>query len=397
VMQHPPEGGQVLPLCSHQKELQGKVAEIWIFSLSSQPIDHEEAALSEGPKIKCSAPCNRSSRYSTAMGSSVLDSEQDPAEPPPEVEEEDLDLDSVEFENPSDSGPELDDDDSVLSTPKPKLKPYFEGVSLSSSQTEIGSLHSVRSHREPPSPIDPDKTKSAGLKFPDDTVSDIVSFDEPEAVTPTTELEMDNMDTFLERLPPIGKMTKTESLIISSNRQEPKLAGRRGRSTSLKERQPSRPQNERANSLDNERSLDTRCHLQIPRKTVYDQLNHILVSDNQLPDSIILINTSDWQGQYLSDLLQNQQLPVVCTCTTADIQAALNTIVSRIQRFCNCNSQTPIPIKIAVAGAQHYLSAVLRLFVDHLSHKTPDWLGYMRFLVIPLGEEPKHHSNGVLT
>ncbi len=55
----------------------------------------------------------------------VLDSEQDPAEPPPEVEEEDLDLDSVEFENPSDSGPELDDDDSVLSTPKPKLKSVF--------------------------------------------------------------------------------------------------------------------------------------------------------------------------------------------------------------------------------------------------------------------------------
>lgn len=50
----------------------------------------------------------------------VLDSEQDPAEPP--LEEEDLDLDSVELENPSDSGPELDDDDSVLSTPKPKLK-----------------------------------------------------------------------------------------------------------------------------------------------------------------------------------------------------------------------------------------------------------------------------------
>lgn len=43
-------------------------------------------------------------------------------------------------------------------------------------------------------------------------------------------------------------------------------------------------------------------------------------------------------------------------------------------------------MKIAVAGAQHYLSAVLRLFVEQLSHKTPDWLGYMRFLVIPLGE-----------
>lgn len=314
----------------------------------------------------------------------VLDSEQDLAEPPPEVEG-DLDLESLEFENPSDSGPELDDDDSVLSTPKPKLKPYFEGLSLSSSQTEIGSIHSMRSHREPPSPMDPDKTKSDGAKFQLDSVSDNVSFEQPEVVTPTTELEMDNMDTFLERLPPSGKMTKTESLFIPSSRQEPKLAGRRGRSTSLKERQPSRPQNERANSLDNERSLDTRCHLQIPRKTVYDQLNHILVSDDHLPDSIILINTSEWQGQYLSDVLQNHHLPVVCTCTTADIQAAFNTIVSRIQRFCNCNSQTPIPMKIAVAGAQHYLSAVLRLFVDHLSHKTPDWLGYMRFLVIPLG------------
>ncbi|KAM8737498.1 phosphofurin acidic cluster sorting protein 2 isoform 2-T2 [Acanthopagrus schlegelii] len=444
VMQHPTEGGQVLPLCSNQKDMLGKVAEIWIFSLSSQPIDHEEAALQGGQKIKCSDNYSEDEYESFSseqeasddavqvqdleddeydvrkpkkqrrsivrtpsitrqqnfkqrvvallkrfrVSDEVLDSEQDPAEPPPEVEEEDLDLDSVEFENPSDSGPELDDDDSVLSTPKPKLKPYFEGLSLSSSQTEIGSIHSSRSHREPPSPIDPDKTKCGGAKYPDDNVSDNVSFEQPEAVTPTTELEMDNMDTFLERLPPSGKMTKTESLIISSNRQEPKLAGRRGRSTSLKERQPSRPQSERANSLDNERSLDTRCHLQIPRKTVYDQLNHILVSDNHLPDSIILINTSDWQGQYLSDMLQNHHLPVVCTCTTADIQAAFNTIVSRIQRFCNCNSQTPVPIKIAVAGAQHYFSAVLRLFVDHLSHKTPDWLGYMRFLIIPLGAHP---------
>lgn len=54
VMQHPTEGGQVLPLCSNTKDMLGKVAEIWIFSLSSQPIDHEEAALQGGQKIKCS-------------------------------------------------------------------------------------------------------------------------------------------------------------------------------------------------------------------------------------------------------------------------------------------------------------------------------------------------------
>uniref|UniRef100_A0A8C7FDJ4 Phosphofurin acidic cluster sorting protein 2 n=1 Tax=Oncorhynchus kisutch TaxID=8019 RepID=A0A8C7FDJ4_ONCKI len=449
VMQHPTEGGQVLSLYSNQKEMLGKVADIWIFSLSSQPIDYEEAALQEGTKIKCSdnyseeeyesfsseqeasddavqgqvstniiLSSTQSSLKTFKKDSSqqnfkqrvvallkrfrvsdeVLDSEQDPAEPPPEVEE-DLDLESLEFENPSDSGPELDDDDSVLSTPKPKLKPYFEGLSLSSSQTEIGIHTSPVSNRT----AHPSQFTNINMLQVYSVQTDITSpiqyivpvfapsqqQEQPEAVTPTTELEMDNMDTFLEKLPPTGKMKKTESLIIPSNRwQEPKLAGRRGRSTSLKERQPNRPQNERANSLDNERSLDTHCHLQIPRKTVYDQLNHILVSDHQLPDSIILINTSDWQGQYLSGVLQNQHLPVVCTCTTADIQAAFNTIVSRIQRFCNCNSQTPIPIKIAVAGAQHYLGAVLRLFVDHLSYKTPDWLGYLRFLIIPLGSHP---------
>uniref|UniRef100_A0A8C9VBU4 Phosphofurin acidic cluster sorting protein 2 n=1 Tax=Scleropages formosus TaxID=113540 RepID=A0A8C9VBU4_SCLFO len=387
VMQHPTEGGQVLSLCSNQKDMLGKVAEIWIFSLSSQPIDHEDAALQDdnySEEEYESFSSEQEASDDAVQGQfqmrlvffvsllsayhlitifrvvllyafsfdhitcvcaplKVLDSEQDPAEPPPEVEE-DIDLESLEFENPSDSCPELDDDDSVLSTPKPQLKPYFEGLSLSSSQTEIGSIHSTRSQREPPSPVSP---RSGFI-----------------CVAPTYCL-------------PVVLIV----MIIAN----PKIAGRRGRSTSLKERQPSRPQNERANSLDNERSLDTRCHLQIPRKTVYDQLNHILVSDDHLPESIILINTSDWQGQYMSDILQNHHLPVVCTCTTADIQAAFNTIVSRIQRFCNCNSQTPVPIKIAVAGAQHYLSAVLRLFVDHLSHKTPDWLGYMRFLIIPLG------------
>ncbi|KAI2657984.1 Phosphofurin acidic cluster sorting protein 2 [Labeo rohita] len=415
VMQHPAEGGQVLALCSNQKEFLGKVAEIWIYSLSSQPIDHEEAAIL-GQKIKCSEYESFSSEQEAsddaAQGQDLEDDEYEIRKPKKQrrsivrtasitrqqnfkqrvvalLKRFRVSDESLEFENPSDSGPDLDDDESVLSTPKPKLKPYFEGISLSSSQTEIGSIHSVRSHREPPSPMDPDKIRAVGGKFQMDNESDNVSMGHPEVVTPTTELEMmDNMDSFMERLPPTGRMTKTESLIIPSNRVEPKLAGRRGRSTSLKERQPSRPPNERANSLDNERSFDTRCHLQIPRKTVYDQLNHILVSDSHLPDSIILINTSDWQGQYVSEVLQNHGLPVVCTCTTADIQAAFSTIISRIQRFCNSNSVTPSPVRIGVAGAQHYLSVVLRLFVDHLTHKTPDWLGYLRFLIIPLGVHP---------
>ncbi|RXM35420.1 Phosphofurin acidic cluster sorting protein 2 [Acipenser ruthenus] len=409
VLQHPTEGGQVLSLCSNMKDTAAKVAEIWIFSLSSQPIDHEDGAVQGGQKAKStdnyseeeyeSFSSEQEASDDAAQGQDLDDDEYDVRKPKKQrrsivrttsiTRQQNFKQRVVallkRFRVSEEKSMKLFQPDKLLTFHR--QRPYFEGMSHSSSQTEIGSIYSIRSQREPPSPMEaPDKLKSSGSKFQVDDVSDTVSF--PEAITPTTELERNNMDTFLEKLPPSGKITKTESFFIPSNRPDSKLTGRRGRSTSLKERQPIRQQNERANSLDNERSPDTRCHMQIPRKTVYDQLNHILISDEQLPDSILLINTSDWQGQYLSEVLQNQQLPVVCTCSNADIQAAFNTIVSRIQRFCNCNSQTPIPIKIAVAGAQSYLSAVLRLFVDHLSHKTPNWLGYMRFLVIPLGSHP---------
>lgn len=57
VLQQPAEGGQVLSLCSNIKEATVKVAEIWIFSLSSQPIDHEDSAMQAGPKAKSAGEC----------------------------------------------------------------------------------------------------------------------------------------------------------------------------------------------------------------------------------------------------------------------------------------------------------------------------------------------------
>ncbi|XP_031410676.1 phosphofurin acidic cluster sorting protein 2-like isoform X2 [Meleagris gallopavo] len=171
VMQHPTEGGQVLSLFSNIKEAAVKVAEIWIFSLSSQPIDHEDSSMQASQKIKSTDNYSEEEYESFSseqeasddavqgqdldddeyelgkpkkqrrsiqqnfkqkvvallkrfkVSDEVLDSEQDPAEHVPEVEE-DLDLlyDTLDIENPSDSGPEMEDDDSVLSTPKPKLK-----------------------------------------------------------------------------------------------------------------------------------------------------------------------------------------------------------------------------------------------------------------------------------
>ncbi|MGH0156691.1 UNVERIFIED_CONTAM: hypothetical protein FKN15_068091 [Acipenser sinensis] len=48
----------------------------------------------------------------------------------------------------------------------------------------------------------------------------------------------------------------------------------------------------------------------------------------------------------------------------------------------------PHTIKVAVAGDHSYLSTILRFFVEQLANKTPDWLNYIRFLVIPIGCHP---------
>ncbi|KAM4591433.1 phosphofurin acidic cluster sorting protein 2 isoform 2-T2 [Odontesthes bonariensis] len=457
VMQHPTDGGQILGLHSNVKEAPVRVAEISVYSLSSQPIDHEDGSGQAGRKTKTSDRSPDMDNYSeddddsysseqeasddavhaqdlydeddevrkpkkarrkmiraTSMTrqpnfkqkfvallkrfkvtDEVLDS--DPVDQTQEVEE-DLDLlyDSLEVYNQSDSGPEMEDNESVLSTPKPKLKPFFEGMSHSSSQTEIGSIHSQKSQqRELSCPsgdfLTVDRCKVQGGRYQDDSTTDTtVGAQEPEiddsAPGPG---EVNSWDVNTERVTSsVGKLYKTESQNhMSPSKVENKLQ-RRPRSTSMKDRQNSKAQSDRTSSIDSECSPESRLITQVPRKSVYDQLNQILISDERLPESIILINTTEWQGQYVAELLHKQGQPIVSTCSAADVQAAFNTIVTRIQRFCNCNAQTPTTMKVAVAGDQSYLSTILRFFVEQLANKTPDWLSYIRFLVIPIGSHP---------
>nr|XP_014344230.1 PREDICTED: phosphofurin acidic cluster sorting protein 1-like [Latimeria chalumnae] len=603
VMQHPTEGGQILGLHSNVKDTTVRLAEISIFSLSSQPIDHEDGSIPSGPKAKASdrspdidndseddddsfsseqeasddavhgqdlydeegelrkpkKPWRKMVR-TTSMSrqpnfkqkfvallkrfkvtDEVLDS--DPVDQNQEVEE-DLDLlyDSLGVYNPSDSGPEMEDNESVLSTPKPKLKPFFEGISHSGSQTEISGLHSHKSqNKEQLSPdgdyLPAEKRSPAACRFRDETIADtnlavspreasgvlggagwelVVGLTRELVVGLVQELNFTALQelvgswslvqhgswvgaghwfdagagrwfdaragwelvvgltrelvvglaqelnfTALQELGGswslvqhrswvgaghwfstgsgwelvIGSMLElsiaalqelvvglaqelvvglaqelvvglTRELVIGSmlelniaalqelvilshhcskaeNKQQ-----RRPRSTSLKDRQNSKTQSDRTNSLDSESSPDSRQQNQVPRKSVFDQLNQILISDEQLPESIILVNTVDWQGQFVGELLQEESQPVVFTCSTADVQAVFNTIITRIQRFCNTNSLIPPPIKVVLTGDQSYLSIILRVFVEQLANKTSDWLNYLRFLIVPLGSHP---------
>ncbi|XP_060711452.1 phosphofurin acidic cluster sorting protein 2-like isoform X2 [Hemiscyllium ocellatum] len=433
VMQHPTDGGQVLGLHSNMKDSSVRVAEISIYSLSSQPIDHEDSNVQSGPKTKASDRSPDIDNYSededdsfsseqegsddavpsqdlydeddelrktkktrrkmirTTSMTRVLDS--DPVDQTQEAEE-DLDLlyESLEVYNPSDSGPEMEDNESVLSTPKPKLKPFFEGMSHSSSQTEIVSLLNHRSQtREQPSSAELCSAESKTLSsasLPEEATTETISLDVDVEEEETIAGDWNNLEASLEKLPPLGKITKTESQVIVSPSKSESRQLRRPRSTSLKDRHNSKTQGDRASSFDSECLPDSRFNTQVPRKSVYDQLNQILISDDQLPESIILVNITDWQGQYLYERLHEKSQPMVCTCSVADIHAAFNTIVTRIQRFCNCNSQMPPPVKVALAGDQSFLSTILRFFVEQLASKTPDWLNYIRFLIVPLGSHP---------
>ncbi|XP_042593585.1 phosphofurin acidic cluster sorting protein 1 isoform X7 [Cyprinus carpio] len=408
VLQHPTDGGQILGLHSNMKEALTRVAEISVFSLSSQPIDNEYSSGQPGAKSKASDRSPDMDNYSEDDDDSyssgqegsddaghtqdlydedddirkpkkprrkmirsvsmtrqpnfkqkfvallkrfkvtdeVLDS--DPVDQTQEVEE-DLDLlyDSLEVFNQSDSGPELEDNESVLSTPKPKLKPFFEGMSHSSSQTEIGSVYSHNLHR--------DETSNMAADFLSVERCKTTSSQQQEDCNMETsggEADAEHHGIVMAGVSG-GKLCKTESQSHSSPSKAESRVPRYARSTSMKDRQISRAQSERTISVDSECSPDSR-----------------------------------FSTQYVEEVLQKHAQPIVSTCSAADVQAAFNTIVTRIQRFCNCNAQTPPTVKVAVAGDQSYLSTVLRFFVEQLANKTPDWLSYIRFLIIPIGSHP---------
>ncbi|XP_039465775.1 phosphofurin acidic cluster sorting protein 1 isoform X2 [Oreochromis aureus] len=458
VMQHPSEGAQVLGLHSQVKDASVPVAEIRVYSLSSQPIDHE------GPKAKMSDRSPDIDNYSEEEEESYS-SEQEGSDDPihgqylfdedeevrkkkprrklpsnaaitrqPNIKqkfvallkrfkvtdevgfglehvsreqiqevEEDLDelYDSLEMYNPSDSGPELDETDSILSTPKPKLRPFFEGMSQSSSQTEIGSLNSKGS-------LGRDTFSPQGEQPLLEKMKPSRSRNLDEIPSETDTLELTDQELFAEVGPCIMvsvaekprtpiKSSKSEAQPMASPRLDGGHTPRQKRiSTPMKERQLSKPLSERTNSSDSERSPELGHSTPVLRKAVYDQLNQILLSDSALPESLILVNSTDWQGQYVAEQLQVQRHPVVCTCSAAEIQAVLSAVLTRIQKFCNCNSSMPRPVKVVAVGSQSYLGAILQFFVTQLANKTSDWLNHMRFLVVPLGSHPVAKHLGAL-
>uniref|UniRef100_A0A4W5JX68 Phosphofurin acidic cluster sorting protein 1a n=1 Tax=Hucho hucho TaxID=62062 RepID=A0A4W5JX68_9TELE len=345
VMQHPSEGARVLALHTTVKDTAVTVAEMRVYSLSSQPIDHE---VSKAKLSDCSPDIDNYSEEEEGSYSSEQDGSDDPAH--------------IQVRRRKRRGSHTVSYLRVPLTRQPNIKQKFVALLKRfkvSDEVDFGLKHVSQEH-----------------------IRDV-------------EEDLDDLYDSLEMYNPSDsgpEMEETDS-ILSTPKPKLRLAGghtpRQRRGTPMKERQVlSKPLSERTNSSDSERSPELSHTPQVPRKVVYDQLNQVFSSDTALPDSLVLVNTSDWQGQYVSEVLLAQKQPVVCTCRGVEIQAVLTTLLTRIQKFCNCNSSTPPPVKVVVAGGQSYLGAILHFFVSQLANKTSDWLSLIHFLVVPLGCHP---------
>jgi len=123
-----------------------------------------------------------------------------------------------------------------------------------------------------------------------------------------------------------------------------------------------------------------------PRTALLEQLSRILPSDSDtLPDQLILANTCDRQGAHLAAKLADYGHRVICTAGQADVRATLTCLVAKIQKFCNTKTQNPHLVKVALVGSDTFVNQVLRPYVELFSSKPPDWQGFIKFFIIPLG------------
>ncbi|KAM8793775.1 LOW QUALITY PROTEIN: phosphofurin acidic cluster sorting protein 1 [Eudromia elegans] len=261
---------------------------------------------------------------------------------------EDLDelYDTLDLLNGSDSGAEPDDTDSVRSTPKPRLRPFFEGLSQSSSRTELGALgRDGAGSSTQGGTAEVGAPHKGGGRPPEDGGQD------PEVLEAGGDPE-----------PPLEPGGVPEKL-------KTPLRGSRGEAASPtqggappRERQHPGVPGERRGSSDLERSPE------LPAGT-----------------------------HFVARLLRREQKgPLVAAATGAELQGALGALLARIQRYCRCNAAAPPPVRLVLVGAQGAQSHLLRGLVRLLGTRGPAWLRYLRVLPVPLGPQAVAQHLGAL-
>jgi len=295
-----------------------------------------------------------------------------------------------DVENLSDSEPDIDTI-SVHSTPKPKLRPFFTARHSSgpSNNTYSENLNLPQQYLE-------NERLSDDSATPRRTDSDSNPEEEPanqqqarnaqQAVAQQKAQQDSAREPSGKRAGPRSKYHRKSSLPSLPSRRRRFIIGEEKR-RSFRERKMS--ENSEAASDGRRGSVPENvvAATSQSRRLLLDQMAAILSSETALPECIVLVNSHEWQSQALAQSLQNAKQRTVCTNSASEVRAVLSAVVNKIHKYCSKNTPgtqaQSLPIKLAVVGGDSYISSVLRPYIELFSSKSPEWLGYIRFLIVP--------------
>lgn len=118
---------------------------------------------------------------------------------------------------------------------------------------------------------------------------------------------------------------------------------------------------------------------------VDNMLTQLDDSKSFIAQNVWICSSSDLPWIAKTDSSQLRTLRLIDCSSSLDVRTAMQTIVGRIQKFCNSNSISPPQTLIGVLGTDRLVAHLLRAYVDLLQNKSSqDWLNYLRFaLVVP--------------
>eukprot|EP00794_Sanderia_malayensis_P020320 gene20320-22319_t len=250
---------------------------------------------------------------------------------------------------------------SIKSTQRPKLRPYFD--QLSRNESSLTLTH--------------DKVENPDKILSPRQIKETESGEESKELSPSSDSDhqKDAQSRELATLQP-------KSLTVDKAASPSRLISHR--SVSFKERRDIDDRLER-HHLKRKSSVDFDSSPQLSVQPLADQMLTALSADDIIPEKLFLISIRDSSGQILAMKMMNRLERLICTTCDSDVQSVMATIASKLQKYCNKHSASPPPMRICIIGHESYLGAVLRSYVDQFSLKSPEFQGYVRFLIVPSG------------
>uniref|UniRef100_A0A7E4UN95 Phosphofurin acidic cluster sorting protein 2 n=1 Tax=Panagrellus redivivus TaxID=6233 RepID=A0A7E4UN95_PANRE len=276
---------------------------------------------------------------------------------PPPTEEE-LEQIFEELENISDSGPELEPDNmSIISNPKPGLRPFFGSKSDILPAIEDGPRYET-------SPGDSD-----------DSISD------NENAHPSLYYANHGFSTSIDS----ARSAKQPKAPLSGNLEH--------RTQSMKITPSGTTNSIASQSVGGEgRFLSTaQSGIGATGKKISDvsvimeMMSYLEDPNSFIASNVWLCSSADVPWLANVEAGQFKSVKLIDCSTATEVRAALQAVVARIQKFCNSNSVPPPQTVIGLLGGDKLIVNVLRVYVELLQNRThQDWLNYLRFtLIIP--------------